>query len=149
MQEDKEPIFDSAETLRASLEVTTGAIATLRVGVDRMREAADDPMLLATDLAEALVRAGVPFRDAHETVGRIVGHVTSNRLDLRSLTREDLAGFHEAFTAGCDELLDIEASFEARRLVGGTARARVVEELERTRGELDAALGRLAGGAAA
>ena len=140
MQEDKEPIFDSAETLRTSLEVMTGAIATLRVGVEAMREAAGDPMLLATDLAEALVRAGVPFREAHETVGRIVGHVSENGLDLRDLTRDDLRGFNEAFTAGCDELLDLEASFEARRLVGGTARERVAEELERTRGELDDAL---------
>jgi argininosuccinate lyase len=58
MQEDKEPIFDSALTLRDSLEVTTGAVASLRVDVGRMREAATDPLLLATDLAEALVRAG-------------------------------------------------------------------------------------------
>jgi argininosuccinate lyase len=140
MQEDKEPIFDSADTLRTSLEVMAGAIATLRVGVERMRDAAADPMLLATDLAEALVRAGVPFREAHEAVGRIVAHVTERELDLLELTRDDLRGFHEAFTAGCAELLDLEASFEARRLVGGTARERVAEELERARSELDAAL---------
>ena len=146
MQEDKEPIFDSADTLRTSLEVMAGAIATLRVGVDRMRDAADDPMLLATDLAEALVRAGVPFREAHETVGRIVAHVTENGLDLRSLSRDDLRGFNEAFTAGCDELLDLEGSFEARRLAGGTARERVQDELERTRGELDGALAALGSG---
>jgi argininosuccinate lyase len=143
MQEDKEPIFDSADTLRTSLEVMSGAIATLRVGVERMREAAADPMLLATDLAEALVRAGVPFREAHETVGRIVAHVTEHQLDLRQLSRDELRGFHDAFTAGCDELLDLEASFEARRLVGGTARERVAEELERTGSELAAMLSRL------
>ena len=121
-------------------------IATLRVGVDRMRDAAGDPMLLATDLAEALVRAGVPFREAHETVGRIVAHVTENGLDLRSLSRDDLRGFNEAFTAGCDELLDLEGSFEARRLAGGTARERVQDELERTRAELDGALAALGSG---
>jgi argininosuccinate lyase len=108
-----------------------------------MREAAADPMLLATDLAEALVRAGVPFREAHETVGRIVAHVTEHQLDLRQLSRDELRGFHDAFTAGCDELLDLEASFEARRLVGGTARERVAEELERTGSELAAMLSRL------
>jgi len=70
LQEDKEPIFDSAATLRDCLEVTAGAVATLRVDVERMRAAASDPMLLATDLAEALVREGVPFREAHEAVGR-------------------------------------------------------------------------------
>ena len=143
MQEDKEPIFDSADTLRASLEVMSGAIATLRVDRERMRDAAADPMLLATDLAEALVREGVPFREAHETVGRIVAHVGEQGLDLRSLSRDDLRGFHQAFPAGCDELLDLEASFEARRLVGGTAHERVASELARTRDELDASLRQL------
>jgi len=143
MQEDKEPIFDTADTLATAIEVTTGAIATLRVNADAMRAAADDPMLLATDLAEALVREGVPFREAHEAVGKIVGHVTENGLDLRSLTRDDLQGFNEAFPAGCDELLDIEASFDARQLAGGTARERVADELASARSELDEALAAL------
>jgi argininosuccinate lyase len=110
-----------------------------------MRAAADDPMLLATDLAETLVREGVPFREAHEAVGKIVGHVTENGLDLRSLTRQDLQRFHAAFPAGCDELLNIEASFDARKLAGGTARERVAGELATTRSELDAALAALEG----
>ena len=145
MQEDKEPIFDSAETLRTAIEVTTGSIATLRVHADAMRAAADDPMLLATDLAETLVREGVPFREAHEAVGKVVGHVTENGLDLRSLARQDLQRFHAAFPAGCDELLNIEASFDARKLAGGTARERVAGELATTRSELDAALAALEG----
>jgi len=143
MQEDKEPIFDSADTLRASLEVTAGAVATLRVRVEAMRAAAADPMLLATDLAEALVREGVAFREAHEAVGRIVADVTARKLDLRRLSREDLRAFHPAFPAGCDALLDIEASFAARGLVGGTARERVASELARARSELEAALAAL------
>ena len=76
-----------------------GAIATLRVDTARMREAADDPMLLATDLAEALVREGVPFREAHEAVGRIVAHCIEKDADLRSLSRDDLRAFHPAFAA--------------------------------------------------
>jgi argininosuccinate lyase len=94
LQEDKEPIFDTARTLRDSLEVMAGAIATLRVNEQRMREAASDPMLLATDLAEALVREGVAFREAHEAVGRIVAHCLEKDADLRSLSREDLRAFH-------------------------------------------------------
>jgi argininosuccinate lyase len=137
MQEDKEPIFDSAATLRDSLEVTAGAIATLRVDVERMRAAADDPMLLATDLAEVLVREGVPFREAHEVVGRIVAHVNETGVDLRALSLDELRGFNPAFPAASAELLDLERSFEERALVGGTARERVLEELERSRGELD------------
>ena len=83
MQEDKEPIFDSAATLRDSIEVTAGAIATLRVDVDRMSAADSDPMLLATDLAEILVEQGVPFRESHEIVGKIVAHCVERRVDLR------------------------------------------------------------------
>src|SRR5262249_56111308 len=83
MQEDKEPVFDSAATLRDALEVSEGAVRTLRVDTARMREAAGDPLLLATDLAEALVREGVPFREAHEAVGRLVAHSLENQPDLR------------------------------------------------------------------
>ena len=72
LQEDKEPVFDAADTLGQCLEVLAGALATLEVRRERMLEAASDPMLLATDLAEDLVREGVPFREAHEVVGRIV-----------------------------------------------------------------------------
>jgi argininosuccinate lyase len=138
MQEDKEPVFDSANTLRDCLEVTAGAVASLKVNSERMREAAGDSMLLATDLAEILVLEGVPFREAHEAVGRIVAHCGAKDLDLRSLSREDLRAFHPGFPAGADQLLDLERSLEQRTLTGGTARATVVEALERTRSQLTA-----------
>lgn len=138
LQEDKEPLFDTVETLRDSLEVMAGAIATLDVRRERMAEAASDPMLLATDLAEILVRAGVPFREAHEVVGRIVGHVTRKRVDLRSLSHADMQSFHEAFAAGADELLDLERSLESRSLAGGTARVRVDAALDEIGRELEA-----------
>jgi len=137
MQEDKEPLFDSASTLRDSLEVTAGTIATLSVNVARMGAAAGDPMLLATDLAEVLVRQGVPFREAHEAVGSIVGHCSREEIDIRSLGHEDLRSFHEAFPAGAGELLDLERSFEQRSLTGGTARHKVAAALERADRELD------------
>jgi argininosuccinate lyase len=130
MQEDKEPVFDSAATLRDALEVTTGAIATLRVDVDRMRQAASDPMHLATDHAEVLVTEGVPFREAHEAVGRVVRHCVEKDLDLSTLTREDLSAFHPAFPAGAGELLSVERALEARSLLGGTARATVLSALD-------------------
>jgi argininosuccinate lyase len=136
MQEDKEPVFDSASTLRSSLEVMTGAIATLRIDSERMARAAEDPMLLATDLAEALVRAGVAFREAHEAVGRVVGHCVRKGLDLRSLSRDDLRAFHPDFPAGASELLSLEQALEARSLPGGPARARVEAALERADEEI-------------
>jgi argininosuccinate lyase len=135
LQEDKEPIFDSAATLRDSLEVLAGAVATLRVDVRRMREAASDPLLLATDLAEALVREGVPFREAHEAVGRVVKHCVTKDLDLRQLSREDLRAFHPGFAAPAAELVDLERSLESRSLPGGTARARVLSALDRAERE--------------
>ncbi|MBW1684406.1 MAG: argininosuccinate lyase [Deltaproteobacteria bacterium] len=143
LQEDKEPVFDSAVTLRDALEVTAGALATLRVDVERMRHAAEDPLLLATDLAEVLVREGVPFREAHEAVGHVVQHCVSRDLDLRSLSREDLAAFHPAFPAGAPQLLDLERSLEARALAGGTARANVEAALARSEEEIQRGLAEL------
>jgi argininosuccinate lyase len=143
MQEDKEPLFDSVTTLRDSLEVMTGLIATLRINVERMAEAADDAMLLATDLAEVLVREGVPFREAHEAVGQIVGHCTRNAVPLRSLSHAEMQRFNPAFPASAAELLDIERSFEQRSLPGGTARATVEAALAETAAELDAEASRL------
>jgi argininosuccinate lyase len=139
LQEDKEPIFDSAATLRDCLEVTAGAMATLRVDAQRMRAAADDPMLLATDLAEVLVRAGVPFREAHEATGRIVAHCVEKDLDLLGLSREDLRAFHRGFDASASELLSLEGSLEARTLPGGTARAAVARALDRADAEIASA----------
>jgi argininosuccinate lyase len=136
MQEDKEPLFDSAATLRDSLEVMGGAIATLRVNVERMAQAADDPMLLATDLAEALVREGVPFREAHEAVGKVVGHCVRKGLDLRTLSREDLRAFHPEFPASAGDLLSLERAIEERNLVGGPAREPVAHALDASAAEI-------------
>ena len=138
MQEDKEPLFDSVTTLRDSLEVMAGSLATLRVDVDRMADAARDPMLLATDLAEALVGEGVPFREAHTAVGQIVAHCVEGGHDLAALSRETLQQFHPAFTAGSDALLDMERSFAQRDLAGGTARSQVEAALEAAGAELSA-----------
>jgi argininosuccinate lyase len=136
LQEDKEPLFDAVATLRDCLEVLGGAIATLRVDALRMRAAAEDPMLLATDLAEVLVREGVPFREAHEAVGRAVAHCLEKDLDLAGLSREDLKAFHPAFPAPAGELVSLERALEARSLPGGTAGTAVDAALERVEREL-------------
>jgi len=146
MQEDKEPIFDSAATLRDSLAVMGGAIRTLRVNTERMAAAADDAMLLATDFAEALVVAGVPFREAHEAVGRIVRHCINKEFDLRSLTREDLQAFHAAFSASAAEIASLESALEGRKVTGGTARNTVEEALSKAREDNERRLGELSDG---
>jgi len=140
LQEDKEPVFDSAATLRDAIAVTAGAIETLRVDTARMRDAASDPMLLATDLAEILVGEGVPFREAHETVGRIVRHCVEKDLDLRRLSRQDLASFEPRFPGSASDLLDLDRSLEARTLIGGTARSTVAAALDAADVEISAAL---------
>jgi len=143
LQEDKEPLFDTAGTLGDSLAVMSGALATLEVKTGRMHDAARDPMLLATDLAEALVRADVPFREAHEAVGKVVAHCVEKDADLCALSREDLRVFHPAFPAGASELLDLERALEERKLPGGTARIRVLEALAAAETRLAAEQGQL------
>jgi argininosuccinate lyase len=144
MQEDKEPLFDSAATLRDCLEVMSGTIATLRVCDTRMAEAAQDPMLLATDLAEILVREGVPFREAHQAVGKIVGHCSRQGVALTSFSREQMQGFHPAFPEASADLLNLASSLAKRELVGGTSHKRVSEALEVATLELEQAARALA-----
>ena len=113
------------------------------LGLAPLAAAADDPLLLATDFAEVLVREGVPFREAHEAVGRLVRHCVEKKLDLRSLLRADLAAFHASFPADASEIASTERSLEQRSLPGGTARAPVnaalahaTEAVARARAEL-------------
>lgn len=137
LQEDKEPVFDSAATLTNSLRVMAGAVSTLAVHAERMAQAAADPMLLATDLAEALVREGAPFREAHEAVGRAVAHCIEAGRALDTLSLKELRAFHPAFTSDAASLLNLERALEARALPGGPARVRVGEALAAARTDLE------------
>ena len=136
LQEDKEPVFDAVETVENCLEILAPTLASLRVDAGRMAEAAADPMLLATDLADRLVGEGVPFREAHEIVGRAVAHALDEGRPLDRLTRAELAGFHPALDLDPAALFGVERSLEARRAPGGPSRASVEENLARTREEL-------------
>lgn len=138
MQEDKEPVFDAVDTARASLAVLAGALRSLRVRRDAMAAAAADPMLLATDLAEHLVEAGVPFREAHEVVGRIVGRSVETGTSLSGFTREELRGFHASLDVDPATFFSAERSVESRDLVGGPARKAVEGALRDARARLEA-----------
>ena len=141
LQEDKEPIFDSAATLSG---LSGGHDGGDRHAARRRRCACakppSDPLLLATDLAEALVREGVPFREAHEAVGQVVAHCVEKDLDLRSLSREDLRAFHGAFPLPAGELLSLDRALEERSLVGGTARVTVSAALDAAQRQIGDAL---------
>jgi argininosuccinate lyase len=138
LQESQEPLYDALDTARLALGVTPGLIAALEFDTARMRVAADDPALGATDLAEELVRGGMPFRSAHEVVGRLVRHAEEKRVSLRELSAEDLRAVDAALTLKILQALDPAQAVAARSLVGGPAPAAVERELARLEAELRA-----------
>jgi argininosuccinate lyase len=128
LQEDKEPVFDSVDTLEVLLPAFTGMVATLHFHTDRMRELAPQGYSLATDVAEWLVKQHVPFRDAHEITGRLVAHAEANGLELDAVDDETLASISTHLTPQVRSVLTIEGSVGSRDGIGGTAPERVAEQ---------------------
>jgi argininosuccinate lyase len=133
LQEDKEPVFDAVDTLEVLLPTFTGQVATLAFDTDRMAELAPQGFSLATDVAEWLVRQGVPFREAHEVAGACVRACEQRGLELADLTDDDLAAIDPRLTPAVREVLTVAGSVAARDGRGGTAPARVAEQLEALR----------------
>jgi argininosuccinate lyase len=129
LQEDKEPVFDSIETLEVLLPAFTGMVATLTFDTARMRELAPQGFSLATDIAEWLVARGVPFREAHEISGACVRAAEAKGGDLDGLTEEDFLAVSPHLTPEVRSVLTIEGSVGSRDNVGGTAPVRVREQL--------------------
>ena len=121
LQEDKEGLFDALDTVKLSLATLTAMLGTLRPRRDRMAAAAADPALEATDLAEWLVRQGVPFRDAHHQVGAFVGWCAAHGKELDQATLDEMRQSIPTATEECLGLFRPEASANARDLIGGTA----------------------------
>jgi len=134
LQEDKEPVFDSVDTLEVLLPAFTGMVATLRFRTDRMAELAPQGFSLATDVAEWLVREGVPFRVAHEVAGACVRRCEELGCDLDDLSDEQLADISPHLTPTVREVLSVEGSIASRSGRGGTAPGRVDEQLAEVRG---------------
>jgi argininosuccinate lyase len=133
MQEDKEPFFDTVDTLEAVLGVLPPLLTSLSFRTDRMRAAAGENFATATDLADYLVRKGLPFRQAHEVVGRAVRHALDRGLGLETLPLETLRGFSPLFEADVRDALSVESSLRARAVTGGTAPAAVAKALAQAR----------------
>lgn len=129
MQEDKEALFDSFDTLHAILPVITAIIVTLRLNPDKMRAALDED-LLATDLAEYLVRRGLPFRQAHHVVGTAVRTAASQGVRLSQLPIETYRSLSELFGEDVYSVFDFDLSVQRRAATGGTAPAAVRRQLE-------------------
>jgi argininosuccinate lyase len=144
LQEDKEPVFDSVDTLEVLLPAVTGLVATLRFDVDRLAELAPQGFSLATDVAEWLVREGVPFRVAHEVAGACVRRCEELGIELVELSDEDLAAISPSLTPAVRDVLTVAGSVAARDGRGGTAPDRVREQLAELAGVAAAHRDRLA-----
>ena len=127
LQEDKPPLFDSVDTILLVLAVNTEMIAAMEMREDRCLAAASDPMLLATDLADALVKSGIPFRTAHELVGKAVAESVKSGLPLNSL---DLTAIDPAYTDTMKSVFSLETALAARSNPGAPSVANVKREIE-------------------
>ena len=130
MQEDKEPLFDGFDTVEACLEALTLVLNDIAFNEDRMAAALRGDFSTATDLADYLVTKGLPFRDAHEVVGKIVGDCVRMRKALEDFTATDLVSYSALFADAPEDIASVEASVERRNVPGGTARAAVLEQIE-------------------
>jgi argininosuccinate lyase len=140
MQEDKEAVFDAAETLDLMIAAMTGMVGDLTVNAAAMKKAAGSGYSTATDLADWLVReAGLPFRDAHHVTGRVVALAESKKLPLDRLALEDLQAIHGAITDQVYSVLSVQNSVKSRTSFGGTAPAEVRRQIRHWRKRLDKA----------
>lgn len=130
LQEDKEPVFDSVEQLLLVLPAMTGMIATLEFDTARMEASAPEGFALATDIAEWLVREGVPFREAHEIAGASVRAAESRDVELWDLSDEELLVISPRLTSDVRSVLSVRGSLDSRSAFGGTAPSRVTEQLD-------------------
>ncbi len=131
MQEDKEPLFDTIDTVKGSLKVFADMIAEMQVKGDNMRIAAARGFSTATDVADYCVRKGMPFRQAHEVVGKTVRYCVETGKDIPELSLEEFRSFSDLIDRDIYDFVTLEASVNARKATGGTARTAVERELER------------------
>lgn len=140
-QEDKEPLFDSVDTVKGSLRVFADMMPALRVNRANMIAAARQGYSTATDLADYLVRKGVAFRDAHEIVGRAVLHGVKNAKDLSEMTLEELRTYSPVIDEDIFQVLTLEGSVATRNHAGGTAPQQVGNAIDEVRARLEARSG--------
>ena len=135
-QEDKEPLFDTVDTLRDTLRIMAEMVGGITVKADAMERAALRGYATATDLADYLVKKGLPFRDAHETVAHAVKIAIGRGVDLAELPLAELQALNASITADVADVLTLRGSLNARNVTGGTAPAQVQRQIERHRTRL-------------
>ncbi|MCI0483847.1 MAG: argininosuccinate lyase [candidate division NC10 bacterium] len=136
LQEDKERVFDAVDTLRGTLQVLAPLVRGLRVNADRMRQATEEGFLNATDAADYLVSKALPFRRAHEVVGKIVRYCIEHKKRLEELSVHELRRYSRLFDKDFHDFITIEASLKRRGVVGGTAPEQVRKAILAARADL-------------
>ena len=129
LQEDKEPVFDSIDTITSSLSVLNAMLPALGIRSERMQKAATSGFTLATELADYLSSKGLPFRDAHTVVGKIVRHCIEHKLALEDLSLQQFRSFSPVFAADVRRWLSADAAVRRRKATGGTAPENVRKQL--------------------
>ncbi|EPQ58220.1 argininosuccinate lyase [Gloeophyllum trabeum ATCC 11539] len=136
LQEDKEPLFDSVATISACLKISEGVISTMEVHGDKMRKALTMDVL-ATDLADYLVRKGIPFRETHHISGRAVALAEARKCQLNELSLQDYKSLNEKFEEDVHQVFDFEASVERRQAIGGPSRKMLERQISVLRNALE------------
>jgi argininosuccinate lyase len=137
LQEDKEPLFDTIDTVRQSLKILASLWENIRVNKERMEEMAAAGYTLATDVAEYLVLKGVPFRLAHQTVGKMVRYCLEEGKELESLTPEEFRRFSKVIDDNIYTVLDLKHSVDSRNSAGGTSLQQVRQAISGAEEELN------------
>ena len=135
-QEDKEPLFDTVDTVRDTLRIMAEMVAGIRVKPEAMERAALRGYATATDLADYLVKKGLPFRDAHEVVAHAVKTALQRGVDLADLSLAELQAFDARIQSDVHGVLSLQGSLNARQVLGGTAPQQVQAQIERHRKRL-------------
>jgi len=135
LQEDKEPMFDAFDTLDLALPVMAGVIETLNINADKMA-AQLEPGLLATDLADYLVRRGLPFRQAHHIIGKVVQTAEDQGVEITDLSLADLQGISDLFGDDVTAVFNFQASLNSRNVPGGTSEKALLAQLQAARDAL-------------
>ena len=136
LQEDKEALFDSVDTISAALELCTAMLPELKINRERMEEAASDPNLFATDLAEYLVGKGMAFREAHEIVGKLVANAIDKGTKLNAIALADLKKLSPLFGVDIADVFDVRRSLAARRAIGAPSPENVKAQIKSWRNQL-------------
>jgi argininosuccinate lyase len=136
MQEDKEPMFSTVDTVKSSLEVLTEMMRDIKFKPEKMKKALSNGFITATDLADYLARKGMPFRQAHEITGKIVRYAERKGRELLQLDITELRMFSNLFEEDVLEFITIDGSISSRKSHGGTAKENVLKMIEESKKEI-------------